>query len=110
MKIIHFICYNLVWISTVYGWLLEKYWLGFFVSLVYGGLVIRGEGNVSRDLEVIIKITCLGFLVESINQSFSIMVYQPGAMVAPLWILPLWASFGIFYKYALKFIHRRLFL
>ncbi|MBT6120286.1 DUF2878 domain-containing protein [bacterium] len=108
MQIVHIVGYNLVWTLTVYGWLWEKTWLGFVASIVYFCLVVKGEGSFSRDLQVMIKIGCLGFLVESFNQFFSIMVYEPSALFAPLWILPLWASFGIFHKYALRFMHHRI--
>lgn len=98
--------YQLVWFASVIGAARAYPWLG----IVSAGIFVCLQGYASRnpkaDMFALMLALALGIVIDGGLMASGLLRYaapQPAAL-APLWILAIWASFGLTINHSLAFI------
>jgi hypothetical protein len=106
-----FIAFELAWFACVLGAAHGWPWAGVAVALGVVALSVALGGKPSADAALVAAALMVGFIWDSTMVQLGWIVYAapgPLPLVAPPWILALWALFAIALREPLRWLHRRL--
>lgn len=97
---INLIGFNVSWFGLVY-------WGNAFIPISLSLLLIHlyFYGRKNHELRLVLIITLLGVLVDSLLQYFTVFVFENNTHI-PLWLITLWACFAATICHSLNFLSR----
>ncbi len=97
---INLIGFNVSWFGLVY-------WGNAFIPISLSLLLIHLYyfGHKKHELRLVLLITLLGVLVDSLLQYFTVFVFEHNTHI-PLWLITLWACFAATICHSLNFLSR----
>lgn len=108
---INLIGYQLVWFAAVIGAEHGMAWPGVVGMLVFASSQIATSGQSKANLALMVIALVLGFVMDGgmIRAGFATYAAAwPSSMLAPAWILALWASFSLTFTQSLAYLQKRL--
>ena len=103
------IAFQACWLAFVAGAGAGISWPGFVLLALFAALQLRWGGRARADVELAIACGALGFAIESaLVQSGAFHHAAPfDGVLAPPWIVGLWAAFGLTLNHSLAFLASR---
>jgi len=105
--------YQLVWFAAVIGAGRGLAWPGIVGMLLYAACQLAAARHYKADLSLMATAIVLGLLVDGGLICAGLASYAapwPSAMLAPAWILALWATFAMTFTQSLSWLQTRLWL
>lgn len=112
-KVGNAIASQLVWLIAVRGAARGFGWAGPVAIVVFALLQVHSNTAIRRDMWAIASCVVLGFACDSTFAATGLVRYAspgPWPNLAPMWIVALWASFGLTLHHSLSFLQARLWL
>ncbi|HYN77500.1 MAG TPA: DUF2878 domain-containing protein [Lamprocystis sp. (in: g-proteobacteria)] len=95
--VINFLAYQISWFAAVLGGANGLPWAGVAVTAAAIGLHLALARSPGREAVLILAITTIGALWESLMVVFGLLEYPSGMVLpwlAPAWIIAMWAGFA----------------
>lgn len=102
--------YQLVWLACVAGAGRGIAWSGPLAASAFVALTLAFGGKREADLRTLAMAVPLGFATDSLFAASGWMIYAqagPWPLLAPAWIVALWASFAMTINHSLAFLDGR---
>ena len=112
-KIGNFVAFYLIWFAALFGARLDIIWLGPMTAIAYGIFHFLAQKEYKTELKFAIFVTILGTCIDTMNMHFhvfTITVVNHIAPIVPLWLIAIWASFGLTLKNSMSWLHGRYWL
>lgn len=106
---INAIAYQVVWFAAVWGGSSGHWWLAPLALLPFAGWMIARDGGGADALLMPIAVLT-GLTLDSLLAVSDLIAYAspvPSAHAAPVWILAIWAAFGLTLRHSFRFLHGR---
>jgi hypothetical protein len=105
--------YQLVWFAAVIGASHELVWPGVLSMLIYAAAQLMFAGHARADLALMLTAVLMGFMLDGVLARTGWAYYAaawPDAVLAPAWILALWASFALTFTQSLAYLQTRVWI
>jgi hypothetical protein len=106
---INLVGYQLVWFAAVIGAAHAQPLLGVAVAVLFAAWQLSVSKDAKADAFIMLLAVALGMAIDGGLQASSLLQYvspQPG-LLAPAWILAIWAAFALTLNHSLAFLHGR---
>ncbi len=101
--------YQLTWLMCVFGEVLYKSFLpGLLCGIIFVLLVFANSKNKKRFFYIVLLISIIGYLFDSIIVNFKIYNFNTSLYVGvlPIWMIILWPSFATLFDEILVFLSK----
>jgi hypothetical protein len=102
--------FQICWFALVWGGADGRWWLGFAPLALFATWQLALSSQRRSDLATIALALVLGIAIESLMMRFGWFAYatpQPAVWLAPVWMLGLWANFGLTINHSMAFFKPR---
>tara|TARA_Y100001970_G_scaffold293269_1_gene438957 strand:- start:4535 stop:5050 length:516 start_codon:yes stop_codon:yes gene_type:complete len=99
--------YQLTWVMCVFGEILYQSALpGLISGIIFLLLVLKNSKNKKRFIYIVLTISIIGYLFDSILVNFNIYNFNASLYIGvlPIWMLVLWPSFATLFDEVLVFL------
>lgn len=106
---INFVGYQLVWFAAVVGAARAQPLLGVVAAALFAASQLFASPDAKADAFAMLLAVALGMAIDGGLQASGLLQYaspQPG-LLAPAWILAIWAAFALTLNHSLAFLHGR---
>jgi hypothetical protein len=103
--------FQVCWVAFVWGGASGRWWLGFIPLLVFMAWQLAISHQRRSDLATMAMAFAVGVLIESVMSWagwFGYATPAPGLIAAPLWMLGMWANFGLTINHSMAWFKPRL--
>lgn len=89
--------YQAVWLVTAFTVARGQAWIGIFAAAVFLGVRWIGSRDRRSETYLVLAAIAVGLVVENAIAAMGLVTFRPGVGVgaAPVWLLALWAAFGV---------------
>lgn len=101
--------FQIVWFSAVGGAAYGLWWAGPLAAVLFAGLQLMLTRQRGADLRLLLSCCVLGFVIDSLWVQSGWMRFAspwPWPTLAPLWIVAMWAGFGLTVNHSLAGLKR----
>jgi hypothetical protein len=108
--VVNAVLFQLCWVAFVGGAGRGCWWLGFLVLLPFALWQLYVSARPRADALLLLIAAALGFVVDSALAYSGVLSYAtpvPWAQLAPIWIVGLWAGFGLTLNHSMVFLQTR---
>lgn len=108
--VIHFVIYQIGWFACVLGAANQKPWLGVITVLAIMIWHLLQAKYAMKEVKLILITVVLGFLFDQMMLNHQLITYQAhgwSVLIAPVWILALWAEFVTILNINLRWMRGR---
>ena len=109
-KIVNFVLFQITWLASVVGAARGLPWLGPLCLLWFMAWQLAAVDRSLRELLLVLTVAIGGMLVDSGYVASGILTYaspEPSALVAPVWIVGMWANFALTLNHSMSWLHNR---
>lgn len=103
------IAYELVWLASVWGAGRGTWWVAPLALLPFAAWYLSRAGGAA-DARLMLACALTGIVMDSLLALSGLLTYAapfPLANAAPIWIVCMWASFGLTIRHSLKYLQHR---
>lgn len=104
------VSFQICWFAFVWGGATGRWWLGFVPLALFAAWQLAVSRQRRSDLATIALAIALGALIESAMMHFGWFRYatpEPALALAPLWMVGMWANFGLTINHSLAMFKPR---
>ena len=111
--VLNAVLFQCVWFATVAGAGAGMWWTGLPVLLIFAAWQLRTSRWPRADTHLVLVAIAIGFAVDSLLATSGYLRYAtpwPSTVLAPIWIVVLWAGFALTVNHSMAFMKGRVWL